>query len=93
MFDLSKGCKISADFHVDLNPPCVREMLQEGSPGMSTEPEGGDGYETVRVNGHGLPVLQRVAESLIRVATQVKAHHTEIVTVLNSLKSINKSLC
>uniref|UniRef100_A0A672QQK4 Dedicator of cytokinesis protein 11-like n=1 Tax=Sinocyclocheilus grahami TaxID=75366 RepID=A0A672QQK4_SINGR len=33
LFDLSKGCKISADFHVDLNPPCVREMLQEGSPG------------------------------------------------------------
>uniref|UniRef100_A0A8C1W7A2 Dedicator of cytokinesis 11 n=1 Tax=Cyprinus carpio TaxID=7962 RepID=A0A8C1W7A2_CYPCA len=30
LFDLSKGCKISADFHVDLNPPCVREMLQEG---------------------------------------------------------------
>uniref|UniRef100_A0A673HMQ5 Netrin-4-like n=1 Tax=Sinocyclocheilus rhinocerous TaxID=307959 RepID=A0A673HMQ5_9TELE len=29
LFDLSKGCKISADFHVDLNPPCVREMLQE----------------------------------------------------------------
>lgn len=55
-------------------------MLQEGSPGMPTEPEG-DGYETVRVNGHGLPVLQRVAESLICVATQVKAHHTQIVTV------------
>lgn len=56
-------------------------MLQEGSPGMPTEPEGGDGYETVRVNGHGLPVLQRVAESLIRFPTQVKAHHTEIVTI------------
>uniref|UniRef100_A0A672SL04 Dedicator of cytokinesis protein 11-like n=1 Tax=Sinocyclocheilus grahami TaxID=75366 RepID=A0A672SL04_SINGR len=60
LFDLSKGCKISADFHVDLNPPCVREMLQEASPGTPTEPEGGYGYETVRVNGHGLPVLQRV---------------------------------
>uniref|UniRef100_A0A672QN44 Dedicator of cytokinesis protein 11-like n=1 Tax=Sinocyclocheilus grahami TaxID=75366 RepID=A0A672QN44_SINGR len=32
LFDLSKGCKISADFHVDLNPPCVREMLQEVLP-------------------------------------------------------------
>uniref|UniRef100_A0A673HYQ6 Dedicator of cytokinesis protein 11-like n=1 Tax=Sinocyclocheilus rhinocerous TaxID=307959 RepID=A0A673HYQ6_9TELE len=60
LFDLSKGCKISADFHVDLNPPCVREMLQEASPGTPTEPEGGYGYETVRINGHGLPVLQRV---------------------------------
>uniref|UniRef100_A0A673I0A1 Dedicator of cytokinesis protein 11-like n=1 Tax=Sinocyclocheilus rhinocerous TaxID=307959 RepID=A0A673I0A1_9TELE len=46
LFDLSKGCKISADFHVDLNPPCVREMLQEASPGTPTEPEGGYGYET-----------------------------------------------
>uniref|UniRef100_A0A672QQI7 Dedicator of cytokinesis protein 11-like n=1 Tax=Sinocyclocheilus grahami TaxID=75366 RepID=A0A672QQI7_SINGR len=36
LFDLSKGCKISADFHVDLNPPCVREMLQEGSPGTTS---------------------------------------------------------
>uniref|UniRef100_A0A671P5I9 Dedicator of cytokinesis protein 11-like n=1 Tax=Sinocyclocheilus anshuiensis TaxID=1608454 RepID=A0A671P5I9_9TELE len=60
LFDLSKGCKISADFHVDLNPPCVREM----------------------VNGHGLPVLQRVAESLIRFPTQgifsVTNPHTDI---------------
>uniref|UniRef100_A0A672SMG5 Dedicator of cytokinesis protein 11-like n=1 Tax=Sinocyclocheilus grahami TaxID=75366 RepID=A0A672SMG5_SINGR len=34
LFDLSKGCKISADFHVDLNPPCVREMLQEHCPAL-----------------------------------------------------------
>ncbi|KAI2662871.1 Dedicator of cytokinesis protein 11 [Labeo rohita] len=82
LFDLSKGCKISADFHVDLNPPCVREMLQEASPGTPTEPEGGDGNESVRVNGHGLPVLQRVAESLIRFPTQgifsVTNPHTDI---------------
>uniref|UniRef100_A0A673HUD8 Dedicator of cytokinesis protein 11-like n=1 Tax=Sinocyclocheilus rhinocerous TaxID=307959 RepID=A0A673HUD8_9TELE len=66
LFDLSKGCKISADFHVDLNPPCVREMLQEASPGTPTEPEGGYGYET----------------SLIRFPTQgifsVTNPHTDI---------------
>uniref|UniRef100_A0A8C1WCQ0 Dedicator of cytokinesis 11 n=1 Tax=Cyprinus carpio TaxID=7962 RepID=A0A8C1WCQ0_CYPCA len=82
LFDLSKGCKISADFHVDLNPPCVREMLQEASPGTPTESGGGDGHEAVRVNGHGLPVLQRVAESLIRFPTQgifsVTNPHTDI---------------
>lgn len=85
LFDLSKGCKISADFHVDLNPPCVREMLQEGSSGTPKEPEGGDGNETVRVNGHGLPVLQRVKESLIRFPTQVKVHHTDMVTLWGQL--------
>uniref|UniRef100_A0A8C1F763 Dedicator of cytokinesis 11 n=1 Tax=Cyprinus carpio carpio TaxID=630221 RepID=A0A8C1F763_CYPCA len=82
LFDLSKGCKISADFHVDLNPPCVREMLQEASPGTPTESGGGDGHEAVRVNGHGLPVLQRVAESLIRFPTQgifsITNPHTDI---------------
>uniref|UniRef100_A0A3Q3IIJ0 Dedicator of cytokinesis 11 n=1 Tax=Monopterus albus TaxID=43700 RepID=A0A3Q3IIJ0_MONAL len=31
LFDVSKSCKISAEFHVDLNPPCVREMLTDAS--------------------------------------------------------------
>uniref|UniRef100_A0A7N6BF36 Dedicator of cytokinesis 11 n=1 Tax=Anabas testudineus TaxID=64144 RepID=A0A7N6BF36_ANATE len=33
LFDVSKSCKISADFHVDLNPPCVREMLTDSGKG------------------------------------------------------------
>ncbi|KAG1959352.1 dedicator of cytokinesis protein [Pimephales promelas] len=81
LFDLSKGCKISADFHVDLNPACVRDMIQDGSPG-TPEAGGGDANETVRVNGHGLPVIQRVAESLLRFPTQgifsVTNPHTDI---------------
>uniref|UniRef100_A0AAQ5WZ02 Dedicator of cytokinesis 11 n=1 Tax=Amphiprion ocellaris TaxID=80972 RepID=A0AAQ5WZ02_AMPOC len=35
LFDVSKSCKISADFHVDLNPPCVREMLTDTSGQLS----------------------------------------------------------
>uniref|UniRef100_A0A3Q3B796 Dedicator of cytokinesis 11 n=1 Tax=Kryptolebias marmoratus TaxID=37003 RepID=A0A3Q3B796_KRYMA len=35
LFDVSKSCKISADFHVDLNPPCVREMLADTSAQLS----------------------------------------------------------
>uniref|UniRef100_A0A669CYV0 Dedicator of cytokinesis 11 n=1 Tax=Oreochromis niloticus TaxID=8128 RepID=A0A669CYV0_ORENI len=31
LFDVSKSCKISADFHVELNPPSVREMLTDTS--------------------------------------------------------------
>uniref|UniRef100_A0A7N6BBL3 Dedicator of cytokinesis 11 n=1 Tax=Anabas testudineus TaxID=64144 RepID=A0A7N6BBL3_ANATE len=37
LFDVSKSCKISADFHVDLNPPCVREMLTDASGQLSPD--------------------------------------------------------
>uniref|UniRef100_A0A674EA37 Dedicator of cytokinesis 11 n=1 Tax=Salmo trutta TaxID=8032 RepID=A0A674EA37_SALTR len=40
LFDVSKSCKISSDFHVDLNPPCVREMLTDTSQ-LSPTSEGG----------------------------------------------------
>uniref|UniRef100_A0A8C9ZTI8 Dedicator of cytokinesis 11 n=1 Tax=Sander lucioperca TaxID=283035 RepID=A0A8C9ZTI8_SANLU len=45
LFDVSKSCKISADFHVDLNPPCVREMLTHASGQLSpsSDSEGGGG--------------------------------------------------
>uniref|UniRef100_A0A8C1I5Y8 Dedicator of cytokinesis 11 n=1 Tax=Cyprinus carpio TaxID=7962 RepID=A0A8C1I5Y8_CYPCA len=74
LFDLSKGCKISADFHVDLNPPCVREMLQEASPGTPTESGGGDGHEAVRVNGHGLPCVLCVFQGIFSITNP----HTDI---------------
>ncbi|CAH2315231.1 dedicator of cytokinesis 11 isoform X3 [Pelobates cultripes] len=32
LFDIKNNCKISADFHVDLNPPAVRDMLPNSSP-------------------------------------------------------------
>lgn len=61
LFDLKSCCKISADFHVDLNPLPVREMLRDPSaqdPGNSP------------ANGH---FLHGVAESRLRYITQVRS--------------------
>uniref|UniRef100_A0A8C2ZDH2 Dedicator of cytokinesis 11 n=1 Tax=Cyclopterus lumpus TaxID=8103 RepID=A0A8C2ZDH2_CYCLU len=56
LFDVSKSCKISADFHVDLNPPCVREMLTDASGQLSpsSDSEGGGG---LREGGGGGGVM------------------------------------
>ncbi|EDL28964.1 dedicator of cytokinesis 11 [Mus musculus] len=37
LFDVKNNCKISADFHVDLNPPSVREMLWGTSTQLSND--------------------------------------------------------
>lgn len=54
---------------MDLNPACVRELLSE-TPHTPTETEGREVADAVRVNG--LPVIQRVSESLLRLPTQVR---------------------
>lgn len=64
LFDLKSNCKISADFHVDLNPACVRDMLQEGSEPRA---EGAGGH------GPGQSLVPGVPESCLRYVKRVSA--------------------
>ncbi|XP_034146476.1 dedicator of cytokinesis protein 11 isoform X3 [Esox lucius] len=102
LFDVSKSCKISSDFHVDLNPPCVREMLTDTGP-LSPMSEGGEGGGGVNGgvnggagNGNGLPVLQRVSESLLRFPTQgifsVTNPHADIFLVARVEKVLQNGI-
>uniref|UniRef100_A0A8B9LHQ9 Dedicator of cytokinesis 11 n=1 Tax=Astyanax mexicanus TaxID=7994 RepID=A0A8B9LHQ9_ASTMX len=94
LFDVTKGCKISGDFHVDLNPPCVREMLCEGSSQTPTETEGGEAGDLSKING--LPVIQRISESLLRFPSQgvfsVTNPHTDIFLVARVEKVLQNGI-
>uniref|UniRef100_A0A670Z948 Dedicator of cytokinesis 11 n=1 Tax=Pseudonaja textilis TaxID=8673 RepID=A0A670Z948_PSETE len=84
LFDLKNCCKISADFHVDLNSGSVREMLHDSSdqqPGNSP------------VNSRS---LHGVAESSLRYITQgvfsVTNPHPEIFLVARVEKVLQGSI-
>lgn len=61
---MKNNCKISADFHVDLNPPSVREMLWGASTHLA-----GDG----NLKGSSPEsFVHGIAESQLRYIKQVK---------------------
>ncbi|XP_019724229.1 dedicator of cytokinesis protein 11 isoform X2 [Hippocampus comes] len=104
LFDISKNCKISADFHVDLNPPCVKEMLTDTvgqlSPCSDSEGGGGGGGRPLMsgdpANGDCLPVLQRVSEALLHFPTQaifsVTNPHADIFLVARVEKVLQNGI-
>lgn len=63
LFDLKNNCKISADFHVDLNPPSVRDMLLDASTSGAEDTKGRSPGENLV---HGIP------ESCLRYIKRVK---------------------
>uniref|UniRef100_A0A803TN96 Dedicator of cytokinesis 11 n=1 Tax=Anolis carolinensis TaxID=28377 RepID=A0A803TN96_ANOCA len=84
LFDLKSGCKISADFHVDLNPSPVQEMLPE----VSTQDPGNS-----PLNNH---FLDKVTESCLRYVKQgvfsVAKPHPEIFLVARVEKVLQGSI-
>lgn len=65
LFDVRNNCKISADFHVDLNPPSVREMLW----GPSTQLAGDGSLKSSSPESF----IHGIAESQLRYIKQVKS--------------------
>ncbi|CDQ74389.1 unnamed protein product [Oncorhynchus mykiss] len=90
---LSRWSQISSDFHVDLNPPpplCTRDADRH----LPTLP-----YIRGRCdagNGNGLPILQRLSESLLRSPTQgifsVTNPHADIFLVARMEKVLQNGI-
>ncbi|NWW57819.1 DOC11 protein, partial [Ifrita kowaldi] len=87
LFDLKNNCKISADFHVDLNPPSVRDMLLDNSEPRT---EGTQGHCPGQSLVHGVP------ESCLRYIKQgvfsVTNPHAEIFLVARVEKVLQGSI-
>ncbi|NXS89335.1 DOC11 protein, partial [Erpornis zantholeuca] len=87
LFDLKNNCKISADFHVDLNPPSVRDMLLDSSEPRT---EGTQGHCPGQSLVHGVP------ESCLRYIKQgvfsVTNPHAEIFLVARVEKVLQGSI-
>ncbi|XP_072287615.1 dedicator of cytokinesis protein 11 [Pyxicephalus adspersus] len=76
LFDVKNNCKISADFHVDLNPTAVREMLSNLSCDAARDSRSGSASEAFI---HGIPEshFQYIKEGIFSVTNP----HPEIFLV------------
>ncbi|XP_039600530.1 dedicator of cytokinesis protein 9 isoform X5 [Polypterus senegalus] len=86
LFDIQSNCKISADFHVDLNNPSVRQMI----PSASTQHMNGEAAVGCQKVFNGLP------ESLLQYPKQgifsVMSPHPDIFLVARIEKVLQGSI-
>ncbi|KAM4768180.1 LOW QUALITY PROTEIN: dedicator of cytokinesis protein 11 [Cyanocitta cristata] len=87
LFDLKNNCKISADFHVDLNPPSVRDMLLDNSEPRT---EGTQGHCPVQSLVHGIP--ESCLHYIKRGVFSVTNPHAEIFLVARVEKVLQGSI-
>uniref|UniRef100_A0A8D0G5U2 Dedicator of cytokinesis 11 n=1 Tax=Sphenodon punctatus TaxID=8508 RepID=A0A8D0G5U2_SPHPU len=89
LFDIRNNCKISADFHVDLNPPVVREMVLGGAAQAAS-----DGYAKGTPSNEHL--MNGIAESRLHYIKQgifsVTNPHAEIFLVARVEKVLQGSI-
>lgn len=81
LFDLKSNCKISADFHVDLNPPCVREMLQDNSEPRA---EGTQGHCAGQSFVHGVP--ESCLHYIKQVTISLSPHSVSLLRLSSDLE-------
>ncbi|EMP39195.1 Dedicator of cytokinesis protein 11, partial [Chelonia mydas] len=89
LFDVKNNCKISADFHVDLNPPSVREMLLDSST-QATGDSHPKGTSTNEHLIHGIPEshLRYIKQGVFSVANP----HVEIFLIARVEKVLQGSI-
>ncbi|NXX00271.1 DOC11 protein, partial [Larus smithsonianus] len=87
LFDLKNNCKISADFHVDLNPPSVRDMLLDNS---ASGAEGAKGCSPGESLVHGVP--ESCLRYIKRGVFSVTNPHVEIFLVARVEKVLQGSI-
>uniref|UniRef100_A0A663FLL1 Dedicator of cytokinesis 11 n=1 Tax=Aquila chrysaetos chrysaetos TaxID=223781 RepID=A0A663FLL1_AQUCH len=87
LFDLKNNCKISADFHVDLNPPSVRDMLLDNS---ASGAEGTKGHSPGESLVHGVP--ESHLHYIKRGVFSVTDPHVEIFLVARVEKVLQGSI-
>uniref|UniRef100_A0A8C2U1W3 Dedicator of cytokinesis 11 n=1 Tax=Coturnix japonica TaxID=93934 RepID=A0A8C2U1W3_COTJA len=87
LFDLKNNCKISADFHVDLNPPSVRDMLLDTSASKVEDVKGRSPGESLV---HGIP--ESCLRYIKRGVFSVTDPHAEIFLVARVEKVLQGSI-